>query len=246
MSVPRATRFSPDLRWEAAWALVEQYRATLLRIATTGARVGTLMPGDEAEDVLHAFMLDRAPHVARIVEALPSEQRAAYVVAAFRNFVRRTLRARRRQERALEYLAIEFQFRPPNASEPDGAGEVDGRLLNEWSLREVLAGPRGEAVAAQAAAMYFGIRGAPQSLRQIAQALKLSRYAARIAVLDGLMIVTLQLAQGGGLSSSEAEACRLLVVEGWDPESVARAVRLTRHQVRRALERARAVLAQAL
>jgi DNA-directed RNA polymerase specialized sigma24 family protein len=218
--------------WPAVWGALEAERAEFVRIIR--AMLGPGHSKDAAEDLLHSFALEILPRVLARAAGWTEEERGRYLRAALRNFVRSAHRTHARQERALAVLASEVMSEPVDSTEA-----LDPTLLAR--AIEFLPPRSGLAVRA-----FLGVEGEPRSIREIAKQLGLTRYATRTLVQDGMLGAAILLRRTGVLSPLEVEACRRLILDGQEPESVARSLALPLVRIRRALERARQVVAHAL
>jgi DNA-directed RNA polymerase specialized sigma24 family protein len=215
----------PTSSWVEAWELFTHQRDSLASVLKGMQGFG--LSGEDAEDLLHSFVLQRLPRIATRTEALSAEERSRYLRASFRNFVRDAQRARKRQDAALERLAIELR------DDSDDNSDVTPALSVQSVLSQL---PKNSA---RALSMFLGLGTSPMSVREIANALRTSRYAAKLLVLDGLIGGALALGEGGILSEVETEACREVILNASSIERAATSLGLTAEQVKRALQRAR-------
>jgi DNA-binding CsgD family transcriptional regulator len=220
----------PDPIWQEVWTLLQEEGPALAKIARAQSKV-------DHEDLVHAFFLEKVPKVVELVADLSPANRSAYVRSAFRNFVRSAARDEKRHSSALERLANEFVVTL-------GAPGHVGAAIDPTQLRSALS--LLPTSCAQASRLFLGLDGPPRSLRQIASALGTSRHTARIAVLDGLLAAAIALEHTGVLSPREVESCRLVLLEGSSVEASAMQLNVSPHQVRSAIESARAVIASAI
>jgi DNA-directed RNA polymerase specialized sigma24 family protein len=236
--------------WKDVWALFMEHGPALGRIGAALASQDPRLPADEVTDLLHAFVLERLPRITILTRGMASKEQGRYIRTSFRNFLRTFARSYARHEKSLKQLATEMQ----GATEGFAQGLENERSVGVFSqgsedaeektLADALPGLRPEL--AQAAAMFLGLGVSQRSIREIAKELGMTRYATRLAVLDGLLGVAMLLGRRGILGGREVEACRLIILEGRSLADAARALRLTQHQVRSALERARAIVAVAV
>jgi DNA-directed RNA polymerase specialized sigma24 family protein len=234
--------------WNEVWSLFIKYGPALSRIGNTLASQNRRLPPDEISDLLHAFVLERLPRIALLTQDMAPEDQGRYVRTSFRNFLRNVARTSIRHEKSLEQLATELKS--TKIVQDDWDDRKRGTLSDQTAtdFREKFTDALCELSAeqAQAVAMFLGTDNDPRSVREIAKELRTTRYAAKRAILDGLLGVALVLGRRGVLDDREVEACQLIILEGHSITDTARALRLTQHQVRFALERARSVVASAL
>jgi DNA-directed RNA polymerase specialized sigma24 family protein len=230
-------KLDEDKRWHEIWDLYKEHGPALFLISRAICRQDPRLGPEDAEDLVHSFVLDRLPRVAEASRGLPQDSRRQYLRASFRNFLRSAARERSRHATALDQLSRAFGH-----VQPESRADID---------KETLASPaevHAEVVdlppdLLRPAALYLGISGPPQSIRNIARSLNLTRYLTRLAVIDGLVAIAVQMRARGLLSDRELEAARLVLLEGRDMEEAARRLRLTTQQVRGALGRARTAVA---
>lgn len=222
-----------ERRWKEVWDLYRRHAPALHRVAAATCSTDPRLGPDEARDLVHSFVVDRLARVVAASRALPEEHRQRYLLAAFRNFLRSAARSHHRHAIALDRLAREFPAGSAEEHAPEPA--VDASAVDR-----ALADVRPELVAA--VRLFFGLDGRPHSIRQIAAALQTTRYLARLAVIDGLVAIAARLEARGMLSDRELQAARAVLLEGREMEEAAQAIGLTRQQVRRALDRARAAV----
>lgn len=224
-------------RWRDTWQLYKEHGPALLRIATAICHQDTRLASDEAEDLVHSFVVDRLPRVAEASRLLPVDERHRYIRASFRNFLRSAARGQGRHVAALKQLEQELIHTSQESA--DQVKPDDTSLLAD--VRAAIHDLPPDLV--QPAALYLGIGGPRQSIREIARKLKRTRYLTRLAVLNGLIAIAARLRARDLLSDREMEAARLVLLEGQGLEHAARSLGLTRQQVHSALERARQALA---
>lgn len=236
--------------WEDVWALFMEHGPALGRIGAALAAQDSRLPVEEVPDLLHAFVLERLPRIAILTRGMASDEQGRYIRTSFRNFLRTFARSHTRHEKCLEQLATEMcgatgEFL--QSLEGERSVHVFNQAsegLEEQTFADALSELPTEL--ARVAAMFLGLDGSPRSIREIAKELGMTRYATRLAVLDGLLGVAILLGRRGILGDREVEACRLIILEGRSMADAAHALRLTRHQVRSALERARTIVAVAV
>ena len=230
--------------WNDVWALFLKYHHALHRIGTTIAARDPRLPGDEIPDLLHAFALEKLPRIALLTQGMPPDEQGRYVRASYRNFLRDYARTAAGHEKSLEQLAIELSRTKTMIQEGlDDSDTVHPYQISN-DLREKLSDALSELSMkkAKAVAMFLGLDNGPRSVREIARELHTTRYAAKHAVLDGLLGIALLLGRRGILGDREVEACRLIILDGRSVADAARILKLTQHQVRTALEIARSVV----
>lgn len=215
----------PTSSWVEAWELFTHQRDSLTNVLKGMKAFG--LTGEDAEDLLHSFVLQRLPRIATLTENLSAQERNRYLRASFRNFVRDAQRARKRQDAALERLALELSDNA--ADESPGAPPLSIQSVLEQLPED----------SARALSMFLGIGTSQLSIRELAHVLRTSRYTAKLLVLDGLIGAALALGEAGILSEVETEACREVILNAASIENAATSLGLTVEQVRRALQRAR-------
>jgi DNA-directed RNA polymerase specialized sigma24 family protein len=228
---------SEEASWHETWMLYKEHAPALLQMARAICRNDPRLGLADAEDLLHSFVVDRLTRVARASQTLKEEDRRRYVRAAFRNFLRSAGRNQALRAAALEQVSRELSRADPEQpadAELEQHGFAQGLHPAIADLPLDLARP---------AALYLGLTGPPQSIREIAASLGLTRYLARLTIVNGLVAIAARLRARALLSDREMEAARLVLLEGNDLEGAAQSLGLTRQQVSAALARARDALA---
>ena len=235
--------------WKEVWALFLEHGPALGRIGAALASQDSRLPAEEVTDLLHAFALERLPRIVTLTRGMASDEQGRYIRASFRNFLRTFARSYMRHEKALEQLGTVMRATSEGFQqglEDRGSARLSNQVSDDFGENFTTALSGLPKVQARAATMFLGLDDSSRSVREIAKDLGITRYAARLAVLDGLLGVAVLLGHRGILGDRDVEACRLIILEGCSLEEAARALRLTQHQVRSALERARTIVAVGL
>ncbi|MDD9942978.1 MAG: hypothetical protein OXU20_18195 [Myxococcales bacterium] len=200
--------------------------------------------GDEdAEDLLQSFIVDRMPRIAERTRDFSEADTSRYVRAAFRNFVRNSYRSTARRRGALERFAVEAS---PLAEKTALSGHVaegsDAMSPGAVANAAKVLTPK----VRRAVVLFLGIGTRSHSIREISDAMGVTRYRARQLVVDGLIGAAIALGETGRLQPIEVEAWRRLVLEGQRLPDVADALGTSEHRVRVALSEARDLVAASL
>jgi hypothetical protein len=208
--------------WENAWKAVAKYDRFLRHLARRYRAVLVAEGSEDADDLLHAFLVDRLPRVADRLDSLATEeQREKYLAVAFLNFARDHRRATLRYRRALREFGEEAPDKTPaSARAPRPLPSV--RVPLDPVLRA-----------------FFGGDSSASSIRRVAQELGISRYAARKAIVDGALVLVVQLGRQAVLSTRQVDVCEQVLLHGTSITETAGYLGLTETQVRQALTSAR-------
>lgn len=214
----RVTRL---LELNAAWLLAEARRLSGL----------LALSDEEPADVVQEFTLEKLPSVVSHAEqlSLGDAETGRYVRASFRNFLRDRARRARVLRHSWEALREELRHGDPQ-EDTDRRVEEDPLQLRNFPLPQ----PH-----QQALARFFGLGVEARSIREIAKELSVSRHAARLLVLDGVLAITAALGHRAVLTDRQSEACRLVLVEGLSWNDAADRLGITEHQARKAVREAR-------
>lgn len=236
----RVTEDSPEY---ADWARLEPiYRAHesfLRHLGASATRSSSRLSNEDAGDLVQSFVIDVFPRLVPRLEALPLERQRAYLRVAFRNFAVDVARSQASAESALRAFAAESSQRPSNSANEMAPGlgairQIDAAVSSiPAELRE-------------AASSFLGLTGPAESIREIAARLRVSRYRARLLVLDGLLATAIAAGLVGRLSQREVDVCRMVLLEGAHPAEAATQLLLSGQQAKAALAHARDVITASL
>ena len=192
----------------------------------------------DAEDVVHGFMLDRMHHVAEVVTRIPeSDKRLAYIRASFRNYAADRRRREAKHERLLRHVDTAWAHA---ASADPFASERDPHTLSVDAA--IVRLPRRLRAATRA---HLGVGRPTASLREIATELNISRYAARAAVVEGLILVASALGRSGAIDSDDLEVAARFIRGETEAQIAAQGYSTVAH-VRAAMRRVRALVERSL
>lgn len=212
--------------WSDAWKLYKGEHDSLL--ATMRGMQGGGLSREDAEDLLHSFVLQRLPRIADLTRRMTEAERGRYLRASLRNYVRTAVRLRHHRDLALQQISAELSL-----TSSDKAGDAQLRVEVMPALTRL---PPEETEALQ---LYLGIDGPPRSIREIAEQLGRSRHGAKQLIVNGLVGAAIALGENGALSPVDVEACRNIVLNGASIAETARKLAISRERVRRSLHRAR-------
>ena len=176
----------------------------------------------DSDDLLHAFLVDRMPQVSSVVIRLPESERIPYIQTSFRNYCRDQQRRLRYQRRALELFAAE--------------AKPDARLVPRIELSTLTTSL--PPLLRRAVRGFFGADSSPQSIRELARKLGISRRAAESAIVDGILLLADQLGTAGALDPTDLQIVSALI-NGQTEHDIARTLGLRITEVRAAVRRAR-------
>lgn len=185
------------------------------------------------DDLVHAFLIERGPRLVQLMAEIEPEAKKKYLFTAFKNFVRSALRQEKRHAASVEQLA--YTAIVCENADPALAPFTEQALSGAVSAlsRDV----------ARAAGLFLGVHGSSSSIRQISELFGISRYTARLYVLDGVLGAAIHLGHFGALTDRQVEACRYVIIEGKTPSIAAGSLGITVTQVQSALSTARQLIA---
>jgi RNA polymerase sigma factor (sigma-70 family) len=193
---------------------------------------GFSVPLETVLDLRAEFALHRLPKAIQSFDPISgSGKEVAWLSTVFFRFALQALLSDRSNRAHIESLSVAM---PSHVASPEEAlGEREKEIVS-MALPRMLA--KLSPVERQVLTFYFGLEGnAEATLAQIGERLGFSEYKARTAIVVALSHLAAVLGVQGALDADEFRYIKALFVEGTDPDTAARRLKLNRSEVQAAI-----------